>query len=54
MLLTYAFFCLAGRITGLLTESGLRLLTRLLGLILVALAVEFVIAGVRSAFPSLG
>ncbi|MFZ2088010.1 MAG: MarC family protein [Desulfobaccales bacterium] len=54
MLLTYTFFCLAGKVTGRLEESGLRLLTRLLGLILVALAVEFVISGVRSAFPSLG
>ena len=54
MLLSYIFFTSAARIMGFLKESGLRLLTRLMGLILAALAVEFVIAGVRKAFPSLG
>jgi small neutral amino acid transporter SnatA (MarC family) len=39
---------------GFLKESGLRLFTRLMGLILAALAVEFVISGVKKAFPSLG
>ena len=53
MLTTYLFFCFAARIMGFLKESGLRLLTRLMGLILVALAAEFVISGVRMAFPSL-
>jgi multiple antibiotic resistance protein len=53
MLIAYLFFCFAARIMGLLKESGLRLLTRLMGLILVALAAEFVISGVRMAFPSL-
>ena len=54
MLLTYIFFTFAARIMGFLQESGLRLLTRLMGLILAALAVEFVISGVKKAFPSLG
>ena len=54
MLLSYILFTFAARITGFLKESGLRLLTRLMGLILAALAVEFVIAGVKKAFPSLG
>jgi multiple antibiotic resistance protein len=47
-------FSFAARIMGVLKENGLRLLTRLMGLILAALAVEFVISGVRTAFPSLG
>jgi multiple antibiotic resistance protein len=54
MLLSYIFFSFAARIMGVLKESGLRLLTRLMGLILAALAVEFVISGVKTAFPSLG
>jgi multiple antibiotic resistance protein len=53
MLIAYLFFCFAARVMGFLKESGLRLLTRLMGLILVALAAEFVISGVRMAFPSL-
>ena len=54
MLLSYIFFTFAAGIMGFLRESGLRLLTRLMGLILAALAVEFVISGVKKAFPSLG
>jgi MarC family membrane protein len=53
MLLSYILFSFAARIIGVLKESGLRLLTRLMGLILAALAVEFVISGVKTAFPSL-
>jgi len=53
MLLAYIFFCFAAGIMGYLKESGLRLLTRLMGLILAALAAEFVIAGIKSAFPAL-
>jgi|WetSurMetagenome_2_1015567.scaffolds.fasta_scaffold189417_2 multiple antibiotic resistance protein len=54
MLLSYLLFAGATRVMGFLKETGLRLLTRLMGLILAALAVEFVIAGLRKAFPSLG
>jgi multiple antibiotic resistance protein len=54
MLITYLFFCFAARVMDFITESGLRLLTRLMGLILAALAAEFLITGVRTAFPSLG
>lgn len=54
MLIAYIFFAFAARITGFLHESGLRLLTRLMGLLLAALAVEFVISGVKQAFPTLG
>ncbi len=53
MLLAYILFCFANRVMGFLKESGLRLLTRLMGLILAALAAEFVITGVRAAFPLL-
>jgi multiple antibiotic resistance protein len=54
MLLSYLLSAGATRVMGFLKETGLRLLTRLMGLILAALAVEFVIAGLRKAFPSLG
>jgi multiple antibiotic resistance protein len=54
MVLSYIFFTFAARVMGFLKESGLRLLTRLMGLSLAALAVEFVIAGVKMAFPTLG
>ena len=53
MLLCYIFFISASKIMGFLRESGLRLLTRLMGLILAALAVEFIISGIKAAFPSL-
>lgn len=52
MVITYVFFRFAQQFLGLLKESGLRLLTRLMGLILAALAVEFVLQGIRAAFPS--
>jgi multiple antibiotic resistance protein len=52
MVITYVLFRFAEQFLGLLKESGLRLLTRLMGLILAALAVEFVLQGIRAAFPS--
>ena len=52
MLLTYVVFRFAEQLLGFVKESGVRLLTRLMGLILAALAVEFVIQGLRVAFPA--
>ncbi len=52
MLLTYAVFRFAEQLLGFMKESGVRLLTRIMGLILAALAVEFVIQGLRVAFPA--
>ena len=46
----YLFFRSAERFLGFMKESGLRLLTRLMGLILAALAVQFIITGVRAAW----
>jgi multiple antibiotic resistance protein len=51
MFLTYVVFRFAEQLLSHLKESGLRLLTRIMGLILAALAVEFVIQGLRTAFP---
>lgn len=53
LFITYLCFIFADRILFLFKESSLRLLTRLMGLILTALAVEFVIQGIRGAFPLL-
>lgn len=51
MSITYLFFRFAEPLLRLLKENGLRLLTRLMGLILAALAVEFVLQGLKGAFP---
>jgi multiple antibiotic resistance protein len=51
---TYICFVFADRVLTLLKESSIRLLTRIMGLILCALAVQFVIQGLLAAFPSLG
>jgi multiple antibiotic resistance protein len=53
LLASYLCFLYAERILALIKESSLRLLTRLMGLILTALAVQFVIQGIRAAFPLL-
>lgn len=50
---TYLCFVFARQIRPLLKESGARLLTRIMALILAALAVQFIIQGLRSAFPQL-
>ncbi|MEJ5331013.1 MAG: MarC family protein [Desulfobaccales bacterium] len=50
MLSTYAAFRFAEPLLTLLKDTGIRLLTRLMGLILAALAVQFVLDGLRAAF----
>lgn len=49
---TYAVFLLAERVDGLLGETGRSVLTRLLGVILSALAVQFVADGVKALIAS--
>jgi multiple antibiotic resistance protein len=46
-------FVSAERVFGLLGSSTLRLLTRLVGIILVAIAVQFVIEGLQESFPGI-
>ncbi|WP_274629122.1 MarC family protein [Arvimicrobium flavum] len=48
LLITYLVFVLAERIDSLLGETGRSILTRLLGVILAALAVQFVADGVKA------
>jgi multiple antibiotic resistance protein len=53
LVVAYLCFIYADRILALIKESTLRLLTRIMGLILTALAVQFIIQGLKSAFPLL-
>lgn len=53
LLFSYLCYVNANRILNLIKETSLRLLTRIMGLILTALAVEFVIQGIGAAFPML-
>lgn len=53
LLLAYLLFRFAHALLEVFKESRVRLMTRLMGLILAALAVEFVIEGLAAAFPSL-
>lgn len=48
LVLTYLVFVLAERIDGILGETGRSILTRLLGVILAALAVQFVADGIKA------
>jgi multiple antibiotic resistance protein len=53
LVLTYLCFRFAHSLVSVLKESRIRLFTRIMGLILAALAVQFVVEGLRAAFPSL-
>ena len=53
LLVSFVAFIAAERVFGLLGESTMRLLTRLVGIILVAIAVQFVIEGLQVSFPGL-
>ena len=48
---SFLTFVAAERIFGFLGESALRLLTRLVGMLLVAIAIEFIIEGLQASFP---
>lgn len=50
--ITYGVFLLAERIDGVLGETGRSILTRLLGVILAALAVQFVADGAKALFAA--
>jgi multiple antibiotic resistance protein len=52
-LLSYIFFRCAQFLLNCLKKTGVRLLTRLMGLIMAALAIQFVLDGLLSAFPVL-
>lgn len=49
----YVSLMAAGRISKILGETGLNVINRIMGIILAALAVEIVVAGLRTIFPDL-
>jgi multiple antibiotic resistance protein len=52
-LFTYAVFTASGRIAKVLGRTGINVMTRLMGLILAALAVELLADGLQKLFPAL-
>lgn len=54
--LTVCYFLLseAHRVVRVLGQIGINVLSRLMGLVLAAIAVQFVLDGVRAAFPGIG
>jgi multiple antibiotic resistance protein len=50
MLTTYIFLVLAPRMTKLMGETATNVVSRLFGLILAALAVQYMLDGIKSAF----
>ncbi|GAB4037165.1 MAG: YchE family NAAT transporter [Rubrivivax sp.] len=53
-LVTFAVFTLSGRLARLIGQTGINVMTRLMGLILAALAVEIMSEGLVQLFPILG
>ena len=53
LLTVFVFFSAASRIEKLLGKTGIDVLTRLLGMLLAALAVQFVIEGLFEFFPKI-
>ena len=52
LVLTYVSFLAASRLMGVLGVTGVNVIGRVLGIILAALAVQFVIEGLGGAFPN--
>ena len=52
-LISYLSLLAADRISGLLVDTGLAVLNRIMGILLAAVAVEIIVAGLRSLFPQL-
>ena len=51
--LAFIMLLLAAKITGLLGETGTNVITRVLGVILTALAVQYILNGLLVTFPAL-
>lgn len=52
--ISYISFMTAGQVSRFLGETGLNVLNRVMGMLLAAVAVEIIVAGLRSIFPQLG
>lgn len=53
LLITLSMFFSASRIQKVLGETGTNVITRLMGILLAALAIQFVVDGIRESFPRL-
>lgn len=51
--LTYASFMAAGQVSRFLGETGLSVLNRVMGMLLAAVGIEIIVAGLKSIFPQL-
>jgi multiple antibiotic resistance protein len=54
LLITLGMLLMASHLMKLLGETGTNVITRVLGIVLAALAVQFIINGVMETFPTLG
>ncbi|MBI3580946.1 MAG: NAAT family transporter [Nitrospinae bacterium] len=52
--MTFLIFLSSDKISGLLGKTGMNIFTRLLGLLLSAISVEFIATGLKGLFPALG
>ena len=52
--LLWAVFQLVPWISRHISQAGINIFTRIMGLILAAIAVEFIATGVKGLFPALG
>jgi multiple antibiotic resistance protein len=52
--ISYVTLAAASLVERRLGQTGMRILTRLMGLILCAIAIQFVLDGIRLSFPSVG
>ncbi len=52
-IMTYISFMMASQVSRFLGETGLNVLNRVMGMLLAAVAVEIIVAGLRGIFPQL-
>jgi multiple antibiotic resistance protein len=52
MAVTLATFAFAGKLARLLSETGINIFTRLMGLVLGAISAQFMLDGLKEAFPN--
>lgn len=53
LVITLGMFLVAGHVQRVLGETGINVITRLLGILLAALAMQFLVDGLRESFPPL-